>query len=430
MKISKTRIITYIPLLILCIVSSCYEIFLIAGGSITLLMGIEIVAIILLFIRNKDNNINSFAILLFVMSLFILLNNALFPSFQFFYKTTTYILVFLFCYTMKNSNEWIEMFTRTSLYIYSFYIFTTIWLSLDRSTYMSYIVNLFPDNKSRLIMWYNNGWMAGFTNHYSTNAMFLSLALIFFVCSLFKFNNFRNKLVNYAGIGLSVVALLLTGKRGPLMFTVIALFITLFLFLSDKPKKRTTKIVLIVSAAICVMGLLITIFPQLGNSFLRFQEGMEEGDVTTGRTKFWGLAATFFFQNPLFGIGWLKYSQVMQQYTGYDKAVNVHNVFLQLFCETGIIGALVFLIWFGLLLKTAIDAFVYIRKNGNLFNNKDNYYMSISVSIQCYFLLYAITGNTLYDAPMFIPYFLACGIALHYKSKIIQIKRNLQPRRN
>jgi O-antigen ligase len=59
-------------------------------------------------------------------------------------------------------------------------------------------------------------------------------------------------------------------------------------------------------------------------------------DISSGRIIIWKYAIKIFKQNPVFGIGWENFSAKIPEYN--IDTVKVHNNFIQLLCETGVIG--------------------------------------------------------------------------------------------
>lgn len=86
----------------------------------------------------------------------------------------------------------------------------------------------------------------------------------------------------------------------------------------------------------------------------------EAGDVTLGRTKMWAAALKFFKSNAVFGIGWeqIRHRTIWQ--------LNIHNIYIQLLAETGIIGFLFFVSFFIYILVRSIRLLSQMKMTTNV----------------------------------------------------------------
>lgn len=296
-----------------------------------------------------------------------------------------------------------------------FYAIMTIVLMYVPKYYLSHVVNLFPDTRSQLIAYYSTGRMPGFTHHYSTNAMFLSCGLII---GINKFLTTKQK-KQLIYVALLFISLLLTGKRAHIIFSAVSLYVAYSISLRDKDKSKTSRLfqrIGIILVVACLISLLFTLVPSLATVVTRIRDLLSGDDVSgLGRFQLWNLAIESFKEHPLLGIGWKQYVITISVSLGLSRNFDTHNVYLQLLCETGIIGFIIYVYWFIYCIYISI-------KVHNLFSKtfitlKDKYYLRFSISFQVFFLLYCLTGNPLYDPQMFIPYFVACGISLYYYRK-------------
>ena len=214
------------------------------------------------------------------------------------------------------------------------------------------------------------------------------------------------------------IALLYTAKRGPTIFLIISL-ITVHLFSSEKNEQyriiRRVVIALAVIAFIIVgVGLSFSSIPflsSIGNTFNTLQSG---GDVSTGRLGMYELAWQLFISNPLFGIGWEKYAIVLSIIKNMTK-LQTHNVYLQILCETGIVGFLVLAVLFVIFWRLAKDEYASIMKKQDNSLSLWKPLLFFSLAYQTFFLLYCLTGNPLYDVYFVIMYGFSCAIPLAYR---------------
>lgn len=333
----------------------------------------------------------------------------------------TYFIMFLLCYYSQYDGIWIEKTLRLFSIIYFIYCFCTIWFYFDSSLYLNYIVDLFPDTRDRLIEWYNSGCMAGLTNHYSTNGMFIASGLIIYCCHMLKYK--KKSKMNYFLIVFAIISLLLTGKRGHILFAAGALFTTYYIYTGRNKRNRWQKVFGILFIVFCGFGILLTAVPQLSTFVTRFQESMDSGDITNNRKIFWTLAIQLFKNNPILGIGWNRFRSFSESILNYSA--HAHNIYIQLLCETGILGFITYITWIIFMLYKGIENFILLRKKSINSGDYSLYHMAFSVAYQVFFVLYGFTGNPLYDEETFIVYFVACAITIYYESNL-SINNNLR----
>ena len=304
--------------------------------------------------------------------------------------------------------EWIDMFICLSFILGMLHAISTIILKFLPGIYLGIIAPLYPGTYTRLVEWYFSNCMPGLAEHYSTNGMYLVVGL--FAAVAFGIRFCINKLYRLVIIGTFFVAILMTGKRAHLLFSIFALFILYYIYLSNQKKNRFVKILGILLCVAVVGMIIILYFPSLGTAFTRFQESIDDGDVTSHRINIWQVAISLFWENPLFGVGWgnfQNYYEIIRNYRAH-----AHNTYIQLFCETGIIGAGIYIGWFVVLLVKTIKTLINFRISNE--STERVSHISFSLLMQVFFLVYCFTGNPLYEQQMYIPYFCACAITYYY----------------
>lgn len=146
--------------------------------------------------------------------------------------------------------------------------------------------------------------------------------------------------------GLILLAMVLVGRRGELLG---ALFCSALLFLVMCPPRRRMQVIfggiLALAVTLCLMILFLPELKQIGflQRYIATLENLLSGqDVTTGRLTLYRNALDAFWSKPIFGIGWDQfYKMVPGHYTTNPVVTieDVHCIYLQFFCETGIVSA-------------------------------------------------------------------------------------------
>lgn len=417
MIIRKKNIIPNIVAFLMCLISTTSTLinYIIPIGILrTLLVAICFATEICFMVRLKwDKKKISTVIFLILLSIFPFINSG---SWGFYSKL--YYIGSLLMIPMIMSGVWAIKHSFRFMYImYTFYAVCTIIFYFTPSFYKGTIVNLFPDEKSRLLSMYNNSCMPGLTNHYSTNGMFLATGLLMAFAYL-MITNIKKK--GYFQVLFFLAALLLTGKRAQLIFSACAIYIVYCIIIMTRGKKALNKLLKIVGlflAVVLIATIVFSAIPALATVVVRLQESLAEGDLDNGRYIIWEVAIHVFKENPVWGIGWKEFSTsygyaLLRSETAYDA----HNVFLQLLCETGVIGFCLYAFWFINLLLKGIRQVKLVFADSHA-TRDEQYAICFALCFQIFFLLYCMTGNPLYEKMTFFPYFLCCGITLYFENR-------------
>lgn len=274
----------------------------------------------------------------------------------------------------------------------------------------------------------NNKAYAGFTPQVAFTAGYISTS-IGLILGSWMIRPPKKRLLMLGVLGLLFYGLLLTGKRAHFLFTVISLALVYITINSHSIKKLlkavSKQVVLIISGA----TLLPIYLNKTGGSqaikrtLKVFQDILSGSDVTSGRTKLYSAAWRLFLENPIFGIGWWEFRMVHSTgilSTDMSITSDVHNVFLQVLTETGIIGFLLFSI---MTLYSLFSTYKKIKLTIK-FKHKKNHFsltlLTLSLYIQLFFLLYCITGNPLYDTSFLLTYFF--GLAMNIMVTMSDVK--------
>lgn len=246
-------------------------------------------------------------------------------------------------------------------------------------------------------------YYAGFTSQVGYTSFYIPLG----IGAVFCFREIFFKRGWFLMIGAMLAGLLLTGKRGPVLFLMAAL--SAVYFVDGYGVERVIRVAQILGALIVGFILLAVIanVTQL-DGIVRIYDAVLElltyGSVEDeGRAQLQRQAMYYFEMRPIFGIGWNNFKNIY-----YLRGTYVHCIYIQLLCETGLVGFCTFMSFFGSRLLYTMAWVIRNRKNAPTLESQ---FIAFSLFIQLYFLLYGLSENPLYDIEITIFYFFGVGIS-------------------
>lgn len=299
-----------------------------------------------------------------------------------------------------------------SLIPYRFLIFSAflaligiLFQILLPNMYNSSIAPIFMINKSGIsaLDWVEEGHgYAGFTYQLGVT----SIILTYGIAALFSFREDfmkrRKPVVVYLGLALLVIGVFLSGKR---TMSVIDVLVPFFLIMLH-PKYRKWLLTLPVLALLFYSAYewfvshasTLADAPIVGRLVQTYVDNKYGDNIFDTREGLYLSALAAWQDNPLWGIGDFK------AYTGMDT--DVHNSYLQVLCERGVVG---FVLFVGGLLFTLLKTInLYLKRQ----LGKLNPYIQYSLFIQLVYIFYAFTGNVTIDLSCYLMYFTAVAILL------------------
>lgn len=242
--------------------------------------------------------------------------------------------------------------------------------------------------------WTNWDWRVqqnsnvGITTQPGNNALYLTTLLAFCVAHLMTTNK-KNKKTIYWWICLilTVIGIISTTKRAPLVFNAFSIYAVYMIY--NRRRINFNKIIKVFAVIIVGLILFFIIYKNTDvfsgviakNSYLAISN-----DISNGRISLWNYALEQFNNNPIFGVG-LK--------TTYDVlGLDVHNVYIQLLAETGIVGFTIFLFALLILVVNSIKNIRYL-----IYCNEDSVKRSVIMGmyLTIYLISYGLVGNPFID---------------------------------
>lgn len=350
-------------------------------GGITAIISLIVRILKGKFVKTNANKVLLFwslYLLVFPICLYIIRNN----NFEF-YAFMGYILS-LSILIFANELNYERIFKY--IYIGAIFIAASVLLQfLLPGIFDSIAKIIMPSNVYTSVINRNStGYVTGLTREVSYAALFLFIGLLY---SIFIK---KNRIISFVWLGI----LFLTGKKAQPIFAIIAICIVLY-----SQTKNLKKHLKILCGIIAGVFAIVVSFPVWKNiSFLErlvtFIENVKNGSdiigLTSGRTVIYERAIQLWSQNKWFGIGWENFRNIgaygSSEYTTWFNHFDVHNCYLQILCETGIIGAAIFL---SILIPTLIYAIKILRKN-------PTQHIKFSEAYFIFFWIFVLTEPCLY----------------------------------
>ena len=334
-----------------------------------------------------------------------------------YYSSLRLIAAYLFIFASIKSCEWIKEAPKIISIVGGVNVIATILFFFNNRLYRIFIGATYKQ--------YQNGtqngtygYRAALADHYSQNGTYITIVLLTVWAAFFalqtvnnkqkisirikrKHNGLKNKKINrdfllYGGI-ITGIALLLTSKRAHLLFGIVTLVVVYYVINPEKRFQKSFKLMIAVAVALVGLNFLMDFIPEIAQVFERFQTAGSD-NASLLRILMWERAQKIFKQNPIIGIGWygFRYKSGLSEATG--ATAGCHNIYLELLCENGFFGFLVFMF-------TMITSIIGTWKNINLVCDKKSTELNdvkaalaVSFAIQFFVLLYGMTGNPIYDS--------------------------------
>ena len=244
-------------------------------------------------------------------------------------------------------------------------------------------------------------------------------------CILNQIQFMKSKLIQYAGIIISLMGMLCVNRKGEMLGIIVAVFVIYRIQYkkTDEITKRKMRRVAIIAFIFSLVA--ITFLASRGyllRFYLFFNKivrnlSNDRVDITSGRIYIWKYALELFKKNPILGIGWEQFSVVLPEYD--IDTVKVHNNFIQILCETGIVGFMLIAIpMVSLLVLTYREMYFYFRSNRKQAIVRVAY--MVSLGMQIFFFVLDFLDPCIYKMhfwPIYTISIMSLIFAKHYEKR-------------
>ena len=219
------------------------------------------------------------------------------------------------------------------------------------------------------------------------------------------------------------LAVVLVNRKSELIALVAACGILFFTNANYDKKSRKIRVLFYIFLALSILAIL-TIFLYQNGLLGRYGDFIEiilskifEGDkrdFSSGRIVLWKIALDLFKNSPVNGIGWGGFSDYVPSYAkagdvdGFGVR-NVHNCYLQLLCETGIVG-------FTIIVGSLITILLVIKRRNDYIAKHSCSYIARIVGMtcygyQCFFLIVSFIDPCMYKVVFWFFYVISLIMA-------------------
>lgn len=313
-------------------------------------------------------------------------------------KVTVVFATFTLCgIVLTTEIGWYDLFIGAMKKLLCFHmLFTFFQLGAPKTALK--VTGVFLDSESQSLTreWIEqNGNYAGISGQTMINAFYF--VMLGGICASELYLNKTKssvKAVNIIILGLSYVALVLTGKKGALL--AVAFSIALIMFVSALSKKKHLKLMFGILVSIGVGAIFILI--KMSDNFSN--KAFETSVVSRERILY--NAKQIFKVHPWFGSG----TDSIAYYIGHST----HNIYIQFLCEYGIIGAIIFIFIFMFIYVISVSRAYELSANESGFET-DVGKLYLLIYFCSFILINGFTENTLLTYQIFLPYMLLLAAA-------------------
>jgi len=353
--------------------------------------------------RTTSIRIDTFGILLISVYLIIFLRsnydlrNSFSSQFWGNYFPLLCILPVLFC--LSYSDVWVILFKLICVLFALFYASILTVCSINKNVYYDFFYPILFKKYSSIFVYMAPNPGAGFSCDYGMTAVYVAIGMCVLLADLFSSNQIKYRKIRIGTVLFLFFALCICAKRSTLIGVIIG-FIVLYIKLKDSKGKRY-RIVLFVFISF-LSALLISLYiPSINNVVDRTVELSRVSNITNGRLGMWRIACSSFLENPYFGKGW----RWFKYYSPFRN--DVHNFFLQILGECGVILSIPFLAFFATNLRKCwkeLGLYVVAKKSN------DGFIYIFSLLFQVYFLAMIFFSTAFYSSNILMMYLISSAI--------------------
>ena len=267
--------------------------------------------------------------------------------------------------------------------------------------------------KNYVRLYYRSGYFMGFNHVPGTSAGVITFTIGMIVLDyILKYRN-RGKKRFLLLLFILIYSLLLTQKKGILFVTIATLFFLYYNLIGTKRRIVSLLVLMFLCPIVYfsfenVLSIISNkeIFYRLSSFFQQIETGK---NYDSGRLLLFENAISIWKTKPIFGIGWLKFSEYTTTLLGYKNAHYVNLDYLQFLCETGIVG---FILSIFPIIITLYKTIKVLSRFNVINSNIPASVVVYSIFIQIFTVIYAFLEIPFFDRTFFLPIYIFSTICI------------------
>ena len=322
------------------------------------------------------------------------------------------VLVFVIFLAFTNSELAVETIIKVFALIALFFVIGVI-SEYFKLGYVDSINSLLlkEDSIENNLLTRSWGFYAGFSGYNIVSAI-MAMMLLFITLAYFYYTNKKGIKIACISMALiSFITIIITQKRGIFVASLVAIVVIHWI---ERMHKKGTIRQLVFFFLIIITIIVAYLFLQsstAGELFLR--RFTNSTDISNGR---FTIARTLLSN-------WVDYFLIGNgpSATKMVYEMNAHNNYLQIFYENGIIGLVLYLVFF---FKNLRYTFQRLRKSKQDCAEKYTIFLTISIYVQISFLIYSFFGNPMNDLYIFLIYVIFAALPFSNRIRDLYVIKN------
>lgn len=287
---------------------------------------------------------------------------------------------------LSGMNDWVFIYQKCLIFSLSVHVLFTIFNIFFPKVALSISKQLLtPDVYNLTVRWIDDSFhFSGLSGQTVINAFFFTILLGLAFCNLITKNISKWGWILIPVLG---ILLILTGKKGSIVANLVAVLVICYIYKYAKGHsiRKIYIFCLLGVVAMCMLAIVIT--PEQIKNIM--------GTSVISRSRIYTQVWDMFWKSPIIGNG--------VDSTSFYVGHSAHNSFVQILCEYGIIGLVIFVTTIVMTFISVFKIGVHLIKN-NLVEKKQQSVIIFGIYYQVYFLVNGLFESAFFNYRMLLIY--------------------------